>query len=111
MSGGSFDYLYGKDPTEDMTRNVGTMEDAAQALDGEFFTQVASDLRAHALHLIETQKQLQAEWSILSPVLKALEWYISNDKGQEALEEAVAEYTTNRSRSLKAALNSTQEGT
>lgn len=90
MSGGSYDYLYIKEP-EDLFYNphIDNMVDRLIELDAP---DAATELEQVNLILQNARVRVNARMERLKGILKAVEWYDSCDSGLDAVEGALERY-------------------
>ena len=91
MSGGSFDYLYGKD-THDLAYQTGPLTEMAAWLDDHGFHDAGGETRDIALDIPGFCRRTDARVARLSKLWKAVEWETSCDTSREETLEAVAAY-------------------
>lgn len=93
MSGGSFKYLFCKEPQDLFDWDcMESLEGIEAFLIKEGYTDVAKDTR----RLIEYVKSAEVRISVLqeqlADVFKAVEWYVSADYGRDTLEKKIEAY-------------------
>lgn len=92
MSGGSFNYLYAKRAAE-LLDGPGQLVAMAAALKGlGYASEVAVDTIALHKALCEADKRLNARIESLAGVWRAMEWWRSGNRGEDAFEYALAQY-------------------
>lgn len=92
MSGGSFDYLYGKSP-EDLILCQNLLEKMAEALDRLPDTaDVARETREVSLIFRGALARVEVRQRRLKAIWKAVEWVDCGDWGPDAITEALAAY-------------------
>lgn len=92
MSGGSYDYIAYKDP-DDLFDHERMIEHMADRLAGLGYAEDAAR-ETHELLLLLRQARirLKTRHDRLSPVWHAVEWWDSQDSGERAVIDALAEY-------------------
>lgn len=91
MSGGSYDYLYCKEPAE-MFENVLYIDDMAATLTKLNYLDVARDMTRLSEYIKTAYNRIEVLSVQLRPVMKAVEWYESADYSKENVKEAVEKY-------------------
>lgn len=98
MSGGSFNYLYGKDLAMLLESGMSDLKHMAEELDGLGYD--AAPLRDRTNELIERIREVEAdineEIQRLAPVWRAVEWWCSCDSSREQVFVAIGEYNAAR---------------
>ena len=95
MSGGSFNYLYCKEPEQLFDNSViGDLADMEVILLTRNYTDVARDVRRLIEYIKSARNRVDVLQAQLKPVLKAVEWYESADYGDTDLAKAIEEYRT-----------------
>lgn len=95
MSGGSFNYLYCKEPEQlfdDFA--IADLSDMADILLANNYIDVARDVRRLVEYIKSARNRVDVLQAQLKPVLKAVEWYESCDIDDESLAKAIEEYRT-----------------
>lgn len=91
MSGGSFDYLCGKD-----TESLMGMDEQLQAMEEELrslgYDDVADETKTVREMIEKFKSDVEQKLEELSKVWKAVEWYTSNDWSKEQVEAAVGDF-------------------
>ena len=93
MSGGSFNYLYCKEP-EELFNSIGLLVDMEDALITLDFDDVARDTRALIEDIKKAETAIRAKQERLNPVFRAVEHYYSGDIGKDGLKQALEQYRT-----------------
>ena len=93
MSGGSFNYLYCKEPA-DMMNEVTTIEDMSESCIRMGYADIAKDLTRLAEYIKSAYIRIEVLTEQLSEVMRAVEWYQSCDIGEESLAKAIEKYRT-----------------
>lgn len=91
MSGGSYDYLYCKD-TEELLDKANDIDDMAATLIKMGHLDVAKDMTRLAEYIRSAYIRIDTLSQQLKPIMKAVEWYESNDIGADGLQKAVDKY-------------------
>lgn len=92
MSGGSYDYLFIKDP-EDLLSMQDTVQSMSDRLAGlGYAPDAAQETQELLLTLRQFENRIHAITKRLSPVWRAVEWWDSGDSGEDGLVRALAEY-------------------
>ena len=91
MSGGSFNYLCYKEPVN-LFHHIEDLEDVERYLLRNGYYDVAHDVRRQIEYLESARNRIEVLHEQLSPVLKAVEWYVSGDYGEDSLKRAVEKY-------------------
>ena len=91
MSGGSFNYLYCKEPDE-LLNSIWDIEDMAEELTKMNYLDVAADMTRLAEYIKSAQIRIGVLSEQLRPVMKAVEWYKSADIGEDSLKKAIEKY-------------------
>ncbi len=91
MSGGSYNYLYCKEPEEFMNY-TGDLEDMSDQLNQLGYEDVARDMRRLLEYIKSAKIRIEVLSKKLSPVMKAVEWYDSADWGLETLDKEIQKY-------------------
>lgn len=91
MSGGSYDYLYCKDP-EELLGKANDIDDMAGTLIKMGHFDVAKDMTRLAEYIRSAYIRIDVLSKQLKPIMKAVEWYESADIGADELQKAVNEY-------------------
>lgn len=95
MSGGSFNYLCDTWDLDHLLGKQGSLEAMSQALATVGYAQDAARETEELLVLLrQWQNQAEVRLKRLTPVWKAMEWWKSNDWGEDDFREALAEYRT-----------------
>lgn len=84
MSGGSFNYLYTKEPFETYSRDIYAMKEDMRK---EGHNLGADELYQYCLALISAKLRLAIMQERLAPLMRAWEWYRSGDQGIEQVTE------------------------
>jgi len=92
MSGGSYDYLFYKDPDE-LLNSLSTIQDMTDRLAGLGY---ADDAASETEYLLLTIRQFENRISTmkarLEDVWRAVEWWDSNDSGEDGVKKALDAY-------------------
>ena len=91
MSGGSFNYLYNKEP-DDLFKSIWDIENMAEELTKMNYLDVAADMTRLAEYIKSARIRVGVLSEQLRPVMKAVEWYKSCDIGEDSLKKAIEEY-------------------
>lgn len=91
MSGGSYDYLYCKDP-EAIFARADYVEDMANTLTKLGYLDVASDMTRLAEYIRSAYIRIDVLSKQLKPIMKAVEYYEDCDYGEDNVAEIVEEY-------------------
>lgn len=92
MSGGSYDYLFLKEPGE-ISRHEDTVQRMAERLSGLGYAQDAARETESVLLLArQFEARMRARLERLSEVWRAVEWWDSGDSGEDYLEQALLQY-------------------
>lgn len=91
MSGGSYNYLYCKEPAE-MFENVLYIDDMAAALTKLNYLDVARDMTRLSEYIKTAYNRIEVLSEQLKPVMKAVEYYEDCDFSEENVKEAVEKY-------------------
>ena len=91
MSGGSFNYLYCKEP-EELLNCIWDIEDMAEELTKMNYLDVAADMTRLAEYIKSARIRIGVLSEQLRPVMKAVEWYKSADIGEDSLKKAIEKY-------------------
>ena len=95
MSGGSFNYLFCKEPEQLFDASViADLSDMEDILLTNNYTDVARDVRRLIEYIKSARNRVDVLQAQLKPVLKAVEWYESADIGDTDLAKAIEEYRT-----------------
>lgn len=96
MSGGAFDYLCYKELEHFVSWQIDSeiVESMARELD-LLCPEIAKELRDLKEEAESFRDTWEVRWKKLVPVLKAVEWWCSNDWGKSQVDEAIAKYRTN----------------
>lgn len=94
MSGGSYDYLYMADSLPDLFNKAPTLKNMADGMrsDGE---ERGADLLEQLYEKVQNAKRMfelwendmLQRWNKLAPLMKAYEWFASNDWGFDSVKE------------------------
>jgi len=92
MSGGSYNYLYCREPDE-LLDSLGDLEDMVDRLARLGYAQDAAE---EAADMVLTVRSVMVRLGVmqrrLSPVFKAVEWWDSNDSGEDGVKVALEKY-------------------
>ena len=91
MSGGSYNYLYCKDP-EEIFANVTYVDDMAETLVKLGYSDVASDMTRLAEYIKSAYNRISVLSQQLKPIMKAVEYYEDCDYSEENVKAAVERY-------------------
>ena len=91
MSGGSYNYLYNKDP-EELLVKANDIDDMAETLMKMGYEDVARDMFRLSEYIRSAYIRIDVLSEQLKPIMKAVEWYESADIGADGLQKAVEEY-------------------
>lgn len=91
MSGGSYDYLYCKDP-EELLGKANDIEDMAETLIKNGYEDVGRDMIRLSEYIRSAYIRVDVLSEQLRPIMKAVEWYESADIGADGLQKAVEKY-------------------
>lgn len=93
MSGGSFNYLYCKEP-EELFNSIGLLVDMEDALLALGCDDIARDARELIEDIKKAETAIRAKQERLNPVFRAVEHYYSGDIGKDGLKQALEQYRT-----------------
>ena len=93
MSGGSYDYLYCKDP-EELFGCVTYIEDMADTLVKLNYLDVARDMTRLSEYIRSAYNRVSVLSEQLKPIMKAVEYYEDCDYSIETLNETIEKYRT-----------------
>ncbi len=91
MSGGSFDYLYCKEPGELFDR-VEYIEDMSEIALRLGYEDIALDLTRLAEYIKSAKIRVTVLQEQLKEVMHSIEWYDSHDIGEDTLKKRFEEY-------------------
>ena len=91
MSGGSYNYLYCKDP-EELLDKANDIDDMAETLVKMGYFDVAKDMTRLAEYIRSAYIRIDVLSKQLKPIMKAVEWYEDRDIGADGLQKAVDIY-------------------
>ena len=91
MSGGSFDYLYCKEPAE-LFNYSETLKEMETALWEMGANDIAKDTQRLIEYVESARNRIGVLMDNLQDVFHAVEWYVSGDYGRDSLEKAIARY-------------------
>lgn len=91
MSGGSFDYLYCKEP-EELFNRVEYIEDMSEIALKLGYRDIALDLTRLAEYIKSAKIRVTVLQEQLKEVMRSIEWYESADIGEDTLKERFEEY-------------------
>ena len=91
MSGGSYDYLYCKEP-EEIFANAAYIEDMAETLIKLGHLDVARDMTRLSEYIRSAYNRIDVLSQQLKPIMKAVEYYEDCDMSAETLGEEVEKY-------------------
>ena len=91
MSGGSYDYLYCKDP-EELFENVTYIEDMADTLVKLNYLDVARDMTRLSEYIKTALNRVSVLSEQLKPIMKAVEYYEDCDYSLETLNKTIEKY-------------------
>lgn len=91
MSGGSYDYLYCKEPKE-VFDNACSLADMAETLNKLGYTDVAQEMTEFSEYVTAAYHKIEMLSEQLKPVMKAVEYYESCDIGPDSLRETIEQY-------------------
>ena len=91
MSGGSFNYLYCKDPAELFDCAI-DIDDMTETLIKLNYLDVAKDMTRLAEYIKTARNRVEVLSEQLKPIMKAVEYYVSCDYSEENVKEAVEKY-------------------
>ena len=93
MSGGSYNYLFTKEPYELLEyHNIERIEEMADRLMQSGYKDVAKDMQRLAEYCKSAKLRIGVLSEELSDVMQAIEWYVSGDSGEDGIKDAVEEY-------------------
>lgn len=93
MSGGSYNYLFMKEPYELLDyNNIDKIERLAEQFLNWGYIDVATDMQRLAEYCKSAYLRIGVLSKELSGVMEAVEWYASGDFGNTRVKEAVEEY-------------------
>ena len=91
MSGGSYNYLCYKDSHE-IHNNIGDLNDMRDRLIDLGYLDAAKETESIILMLNAFEVRLQARIDKLNKVWQAVEWYDSNDFGEDEIKKEIERY-------------------
>lgn len=92
MSGGSYNYLYGRDADEIM-HYLTDLEDMRSRLGGlAYANDAAIETQALRQNIEQFMVETQATLTRLAPVWRAIEWWDSCDSDEEGVKQALLRY-------------------
>ena len=91
MSGGSYDYLYCKEP-EELFSQVEYIEDMSELALRLGYKDIALDLTRLAEYIKSANIRVSVLHTQLRGVMRDLEWYDSCDIGEDTLKEHIEKY-------------------
>ena len=91
MSGGSFDYLYCREP-EELFERVGYIEDMSEIALRLGYEDIALDLTRLAEYIKSARIRVTVLQEQLKEVMHSIEWYESCDIGEDTLKKRFEEY-------------------
>ena len=91
MSGGSFGYLYCKEP-EELFNQVGYIEDMSEIALKLGYEDIALDLTRLAEYIKSAKIRVTVLQEQLKEVMRSIEWYESADIGEDTLKEKFEKY-------------------
>ena len=91
MSGGSYDYLYCKDP-EEMLDKANDIESMANTLIKLGHLDVARDMTRLSEYIRSAYIRIDVLSKQLKPIMKAVEYYEDCDYGEDTVAKIVEEY-------------------
>lgn len=93
MSGGSYNYLFTKEPYELLEyHNIERIEEMADRLMQSGYEDVARDMQRLAEYCKSAYLRIGVLSEELSDVMQAIEWYVSGDSGEGSIKYAVEKY-------------------
>lgn len=91
MSGGSFNYLYCKNPNE-VFAAVNDVEDMAEILVKMGYLDVARDMMRLSEYIRTAYNRIDVLSTQLKPVMKAVEWYEDSDISEDSMKKTIDIY-------------------
>lgn len=91
MSGGSYDYLYCKEP-EEIFANASYLDDMSETLVKLGYLDVAKDMTRLAEYIKSAYNRISVLSQNLRPIMKAVEYYEDCDYSKENVAEVVERY-------------------
>ena len=95
MSGGSFDYLYCKEP-EELFEHVTYIEEMSEIALKMGYEDIALDLTRLAEYIKSAKIRVTVLQEQLKDVMRDIEWYESCDIGEDSLKERFEKYRRNQ---------------
>jgi hypothetical protein len=93
VSGGSYNYLCHVVEAEELFAKASQLQDMAERLAGLGWAEDAAKDAYDLLAILQTQRvRIEAAIDRLRVVFSAVEWWDSNDSGEDAVRKALAEY-------------------
>ncbi len=93
MSGGSYNYLFTKEPAELLQYyNIEYIEEMADRLMQSGYKDVAKDMQRLAEYCKSANLRISVLSEELSDVMHAIEWRVSGDSGEDSIKNAVEKY-------------------
>lgn len=93
MSGGSFNYLFNKEPQELMEYyNIARLQEMADILSMLGYDDIARDMQRLVEYLKTAYNRIDVLSGQLSDIMHAIEWECSGDYGQDDLINALDRY-------------------
>jgi hypothetical protein len=91
MSGGSYNYLYSKEPDELLTcgEELAEMRNRLKELGAADVAVVVDGIIAT---ITRYRDEVEQQMANIADVLQAVEWLDSNDRGEDQVQDAVAKY-------------------
>ena len=91
MSGGSYDYLYCKEPEELFSKST-DIDDMAYTLEKLNYLDVACDMRRLSEYIKSANNRIEVLSKQLKPIMKAVEYYEDCDISAEGLKKEIEKY-------------------
>jgi phosphoenolpyruvate carboxylase len=93
MSGGSYNYLFTKEPAELIQYyNIEYIEEMADRLMQSGYKDVAKDMQRLAEYCKSANLRIGVLSEELSDVMQAIEWCVSGDSEEDSIKDAVENY-------------------
>lgn len=91
MSGGSYNYLYCKDP-EEIFANASYLDDMSETLVKLGYLDVAKDMTRLAEYIKSAYNRISVLSQNLRPIMKAVEYYEDCDYGEDNVKKIIEKY-------------------
>ena len=91
MSGGSLNYLFVREPS-DLFERIEDLEEVEHELLSRGYADIARDVRRLIEYIQTAENRIEVLFCQLRDVFKAVEWNLSGDSGDAALERVLEQY-------------------